>query len=143
VPVGNGSLLLGLARGLAPHGDSDGGRPGGVELVGVQAAGCAPLAAPFLAGSNEPSRVARPDTVAEGIAIGVPARGREILSTLRTGGGRMVIVDDDEILAAQALLAAAGIRAELTGAVALAGHLHARSPAADPTVVIVTGIDRY
>jgi threonine synthase len=140
VPVGNGSLLLGLALGF------DQLRAGGAiaalpRLVAVQAAGCAPLASAFAAGLDTPQPVAPGTTVADGIAIAEPALGARILAAVRASGGTIVAVDDAAILAAQARLAAAGQFVEATGAVALAGTTAGGARAA-PVVVLVTGTDR-
>jgi threonine synthase len=71
LPVGNGTLLLGAARGFAEL------LAAGVidrlpRLVAVQAEACAPIARAFAAGYEGVPRVHDEGTVAEGIAIGAP-----------------------------------------------------------------------
>ncbi|GAY16939.1 pyridoxal-phosphate dependent enzyme [Mycobacterium sp. shizuoka-1] len=115
VPVGNGTLLLGchlafselVAAGLADRIPA---------LLGVQAAGCAPLAATWR-GRDFPQR----PTVAEGIAITAPPRARQILAAVRASGGTIVAVDDDAVVAARRVLAEReGLFVEPTAAVCFA-----------------------
>jgi threonine synthase len=110
VPYGNGSLALGA-------------------WIGAQAAGFGPR----LIVVRAPAR----PTVADGIAIDDPPRGPHVLAAVTASGGAVVDVTETEILAARDVLAAHGIWAEPTGAVAYAGWVRiGRPPAA---VVAVTG----
>ncbi|MGY4709363.1 pyridoxal-phosphate dependent enzyme [Mycolicibacterium sp. CBM1] len=114
VPVGNGTLLLGchlaftelVAAGLAERVPA---------LVGVQAAGCAPLAAALHGGAATQAA-----TVAEGIAITAPPRAEQILAAVRDSGGTIVTVDDAAIVAGRAALAHEGLFVEPTAAVCYA-----------------------
>jgi threonine synthase len=115
LPVGNGTLVLGAylgARELAARGLVD-RLP---RIVAVQAAGCAPLAAAFAAGRDEPEPVTPEPTVAEGIAIARPARGAQILAAVRDTGGAVVTVSDGQVLEARAELGAGGLYVEPTAA---------------------------
>lgn len=117
VPVGNGTLLLGAARGFSELLEA------GVidrvpRLVAVQAAACAPIARAFAAGYEGVPRVVDEGTVAEGIAIGAPARGAQCLAAVRATGGTVVSVGDDEVVAARAELAGQGLFVEPTAAAA-------------------------
>ncbi|MDO5295321.1 MAG: pyridoxal-phosphate dependent enzyme [bacterium] len=62
-------------------------------------------------------------TLAEGIAIGKPMRGREILEYAGKHGVRFVHVPENKILAARAALALKGIYCEHTTAANYAGYL--------------------
>ncbi|WP_371654492.1 MULTISPECIES: threonine synthase [unclassified Streptomyces] len=114
VPVGNGTLLLGAAlataelyaHGLIPE------RP---ALVAVQAEAVSPLAAAFRAGAEDPADAEAADTLAEGIAIPRPPRGRQILRAVRESGGTFLTVTEDQIRAAQRDLAGRGLFVESTG----------------------------
>lgn len=115
VPVGNGTLLLGcylafgelLEAGLADRMPA---------LLGVQAAGCAPLAAAW-DGRDHPVG----PTVAEGIAIADPPRAEQILAAVRASGGTIVTVDDDAVVAGRRALAQReGLFVEPTAAVCYA-----------------------
>ncbi|MFF6773575.1 threonine synthase [Streptomyces sp. NPDC012637] len=115
LPVGNGTLLLGVALAveeLYGHGLVD-RRP---AFVAVQAEAVSPLAAAFHAGSEEPPGPAevRP-TLAEGIAIPAPPRAAQILRAVRASGGTFHTVTEDQILAAQLDLARRGLYVEPTG----------------------------
>jgi threonine synthase len=116
VPVGNGTMVLGcylafqelLAAGLVDSMPA---------IVAVQAAACAPLAAAFATGRDAPVPTSPAPTIAEGIAITAPPRGRQILQAVRATGGSIVSVTDDQTAAARNDLAAAGLFVEPTSAV--------------------------
>jgi threonine synthase len=115
LPVGNGTLVLGaylacrelLGQGLISQLPA---------IAAVQAARCAPLASAFQRGLAAPDDVPCNETVAEGIAIGRPARGAQILAAVRDTGGTIVAVSDDQVRAAHAGLASAGLYVEPTAA---------------------------
>ncbi|HEY3366242.1 MAG TPA: threonine synthase [Symbiobacteriaceae bacterium] len=122
VPAGSGTLVLGAYRGF------DLLRRSGVtdrmpRIFAVQATGCAPLyhaeqlGSPTVEGFDYPIA----DTVAEGIRIRRPARGRQILSALRETGGAAVAVSEEEIRTGWADLLGRGLFAEPTSAVVAAG----------------------
>lgn len=132
LPVGNGTLLLGAYLGLRELAERGllGDMP---RLVGVQARGCAPIAAAFEAGLRTPVPIEPRPTDAEGIAIARPPRGAQVLGAVRATQGEMITVDDAEIGAAQADLAAHGLFVEPTAAVCWAavsqrGYDHAVVP---------------
>ena len=121
VPVGNGTLLLGVSAGLWDL------KAGGViesfpRLVMVQAQGCAPIHSAFSAGHAVPVAATNQGTIAEGIAIAEPKRGREIISILNRMKGEVVVVTDEEIVRARQELAGKGIDVEPTGAVSYAAY---------------------
>lgn len=111
LPVGNGSLLLGLWEGLL-----DLRRAGRLarlpRLVGVQARRCAPIACPEDPGDGR--------TIADGCAILAPPAAREIRAALDASGGAAVAVDEDEIDAAWRSAWAAGFPIEPTAALGFA-----------------------
>jgi threonine dehydratase len=118
VPIGGGGLISGIAiavKNLLPD----------VRIVGVQAAGCAPVPASRAAGEPITSATAR--TIADGIAVKRP--GDLTLPIIRDLVDEVVTVDDDEIARAIAHAAqnarqvvegagAAGVAALLSGKVA-------------------------
>jgi threonine synthase len=92
-----------------------------VRVSGAQAAGCAPVAAAFLEGTDEIRPVRRPDTVARSLSIGDPADGYYALQEVRRSGGAVEAVTDEEIVDAVGLLARTeGIFTETAGGVTLA-----------------------
>jgi threonine synthase len=122
LPVGNGTLLLGAARGFRElH------RAGLIErppaLVAVQSKRCAPLARAWAVGSPEPVGVSVGETAAEGIAIAHPARGAQILAAVGDSGGCVVGVPEAAIAPAHADLGRRGLFVEPTAAVTWAAAL--------------------
>ncbi len=118
-PVGQGTLLLGVWRGfqaLLAAGVSD-RLP---RLVAAQAERCAPLVTAMTAGRKEVEPVPAQPTVAEGIAIVQPVRGRALLAALRESDGIALVATETQISEAQERLARAGLYVEPTSATAAA-----------------------
>ncbi|HDC92455.1 MAG TPA: threonine synthase, partial [Candidatus Acetothermia bacterium] len=142
VPLGGGGLFLGLYLGFGEL-----VRLGWAEAMprihAVQAEACAPVVRAFELGEAEPAPVEPVPTVAEGISIAAPARGREILAALKAGGAA-VAVEEREILEARGELATQeGVYVEPTSAVVLPGlrrliHRGDISPSAT-VVLVLTG----
>jgi threonine synthase len=111
LPVGNAGNITAYWMGFRQYHQLKGaGLP---EILGVQAAGAAPLVV------GQP--VEKPETVASAIRIGKPARGEQALQAAEESGGRIVAVSDAEILAMQRRLAAEGVWVEPASAAGLAG----------------------
>lgn len=142
MPAGAGSNVLGCALGFGELLAARAIRrlP---RLFAVQTEACAPLHAAFSAGVERCTAVVAGPTVAEGIVISAPPRGREILAALRASGGATVAVSEAEILTAMSGLARQGFFVEPTSAVAAAGLSRLlRAGLIDrqqPTVVVLTG----
>jgi threonine synthase len=140
IPTGNGTLLLGIYRGFQRL--QQAGLIAAVpRLVAVQAAACAPIHRAFLAGTEAPEQVTPAPTVATGIAIGKPIRGRQILAAVRATRGTVVSVTEDEIETTGRRLARHGLYVERTSATAVAALEALREvlPAEGPIVVPLTG----
>jgi threonine synthase len=142
LPVGNGSLLLGLYRGFERL------RAAGLidrvpRLVAVQAAACAPIYHAFHAGQLAVEPAPRDPTVASGLAIAQPARGGEILAALRDTRGTALCVSEEAILETRDALARRGFYVEETSAVAVAALQElvdfSAAAASEAAVVILTG----
>jgi len=126
LPVGNGTLLLGAARGFRElHAAGLIDRPPAV--IGVQSERCAPLARAWAAGATQPAQIEALPTVAEGIAIPRPPRGAQILAAVRASGGCIVEVPEEAVAPAQAELAGRGLFVEPTAALTWGAALLARS----------------
>lgn len=130
VPVGGGGLLGGLWRGLLDLQELNlaAALP---RLVGVQAAGCAPLIKALADGLDPDAAMAarwdKPHTIAGGIADDVLFDAHRALPAIRSSGGTAVAVSDQSILDAMGLLATKeGIFAEPSGAASLAGLMALR-----------------
>ncbi|HET7052140.1 MAG TPA: pyridoxal-phosphate dependent enzyme [Solirubrobacteraceae bacterium] len=130
VPVGNGTLLLGAARGFREL-HAAGLIDREPALIAVQSERCPPLARAWANGATEPAPVEARDTVAEGIAIPRPPRGAQILAAVRASGGCIVEVAEDAVAPAQAELAGRGLFVEPTAALTWAAALLARELLAD------------
>ena len=119
VPIGGGGLISGIAvalRALLPD----------IRIIGVQAAGCAPVPGSLLAGSPVACATAR--TIADGIAVKRP--GELTLPIINALVDEVVTVEEDEIVLAIAHVVqnsrlvvegagAAGVAAMLSGKVRL------------------------
>ena len=123
VPVGNGALLIGVARGL-----------GGDGALGVVSKGAPVMALSVEAG--RPVDCGPPATFADGLAVrvAVPLAVDELVKL----GTPFVQVSERSIARALGQFAAAGIRVEGSAAAALAGLEEAGAPDG-PVVLVVTG----
>ena len=138
LPVGNGTLLLGAARGiaeLAAAGHLE-RRP---RLVAVQAERCAPIAAAFSIGKTDVTPIANEGTAAEGIAIAAPRRGAEILAAIRELDGYVLCASEESIRSEHQRLAKLGIHMELTSAATFAAFAAQREEFTATTVLPVCG----
>ena len=142
VPCGAGSNVLGCEIGF-----SELLRAGHIDrmprIFAAQPANCGPIAAAFLAGSDEAVECDISPTIAEGTAIARPIRLPEILGALRETEGGAVMLTESEIGHAMLDLAAMGIYVEPTCAQVAAafGKLLASGAvsAGQSTVLVLTG----
>src|SRR5438309_470472 len=118
VPVGNGSVLLGLHRGFKEM--LEDGRAGRMpRLHAAQSDACQPLVAALRGRSWSPSAAA--DSVAVGIQVGEPPRLDALVAACGESGGDAVAVGDDAVLRWQRRLSELeGILVEPTSATVLA-----------------------
>ena len=138
-PCGAGSNILGCEIGF-----SELLRAGQIEtlprIFAAQPANCAPIAAAFMAGSDEAVPTTISPTMAEGTAIAKPVRLREVLGTLRETRGGAVTLTEAEIGAATLDLARIGVYVEPTcaqAAAAFAKLLETGTITAEQTTVLV------
>jgi len=133
VPVGGGGLASGIGIALRRARAQ-------VELIGVQAAACAPYVQALEGPGSHPAHEPAPGaTIADGIAIKRP--GSLTLPLLRELLGGLVTVSEEEIADAMVFLAEdAKLVAEGAGAVAVAALMAGRlAPIEGTTVAIVSG----
>lgn len=121
VPVGNGTLFIGTVLALE-HLQASGAIDEFPQIIAVQGENCAPLWEAVQKGSPEPAQIEVKPTLAEGIAIGQPMRGRELLDMIRRYDIRVVTAREDEILGCRHEIARRGIYCENTTAANLAGY---------------------
>ena len=110
MPVGNGTMLLGLFLGFMELGRLP-------HFLAVQSSKCAPVYEAFH--GLEPQQ--KSETIAHAIRIAKPRRLSEILEVLKASRGEVVTVTDEEILSAKKRLGGKGLYVELTAAAGLAG----------------------
>ncbi len=96
LPIGHGTLFLGVYIGFKEL------KEAGLikkipKLVGVQSASCAPLYQAFQEGKEEVPPIEKKETMAEGIAIAKPVRGKQILKAVHETGGEILAVHEEEI----------------------------------------------
>ena len=122
VPAGNGTLLIGSFIGFRDL--KEAGRIDRIPRhIAVQAANCAPLLRMFREGLDAVPPVESRETIAEGVAIAAPLRGKEIVGIVRRTGGQVVAVDDAEVESALLLLGRKGLYVEPTSALPVAAYL--------------------
>lgn len=138
MPVGHGSLLLGIALGFEAlqRADLISRLP---MLIGVQSAACAPLYRAYQQGSSLPATVEQGKTAAEGVAIANPYHGQEVLKAVARSGGFLLQVSEQEIQTGRKQLAANGFYVEPTSALVWKGLEQVGSDVPEPAVLILTG----
>ena len=138
LPVGHGTLLLGIYRGFAAMHQAGAidRRP---RLVAAQAAACAPSCAVHQGGGEALTWVREGTTRAEGIRIVQPVRGDAVLAAIEASGGTVVAVDEPTIVEGEAELARLGFYVEPTSAVVWGALKATLSSLPDPIVVVLTG----
>lgn len=120
LPVGHGTLLLGAYLGFKEL--KEAGKIKKVpRLVGIQSEACAPLFHGFIRGSAEVLVIAKRETMAEGIAIAEPVRGRQILRAIQQTDGKILTVTESEIALALVEMGRRGHFIEPTSAATIAG----------------------
>ncbi len=112
------------------------------RMLGVQAAGAAPITEAFL--HHRPMQPVEPNTIADSIAVGVPRNWKKAVMAIEESGGTMINVGDDEILDAIHYTGRlTGVFAEPAAATAVAGLKRAISEGLVPrscrALAVVTG----
>lgn len=123
IPVGNGTLFLGAIHALE-HLLASGVIEKMPQIIALQSEHCDPLLQAMDQGLETPAHVTPTPTIAEGIAIGQPMRGAEILEYARKYEIRFIHAPEARILQARAELASNGIYCEHTTAANYAAYLH-------------------
>ncbi len=121
VPVGDGVILSGMAKGFANLFAADliDRVP---RLVAVQPEGSAAIARAWAAGADDAEPVRGAHSVADSLTVEAPRNARLCLRDIRESGGGAVVVSDSDIVAAIPNLASSsGVFAEPAAAATLAG----------------------
>jgi threonine synthase len=116
-PCGNGGIYLGLFIGfreLIEQGIVD-YMP---KLLGVQSSACPPLYEAYRQGKEKPDPFTQKEkTIAEGVCLAKPIRGKAIMKAVKESKGAMDIVNDGEVIEGLKKLASQGIFVEPTSAI--------------------------
>ncbi|MGB1287296.1 MAG: pyridoxal-phosphate dependent enzyme, partial [Aggregatilineales bacterium] len=118
-PLGHGGLFLGFARGfrqLLAAGLID-KMP---KLFAVQAANSDPVVRGWESNAEKPPLIETQQTIADGIIVRDPVRGKAVLQAIRDSNGAAFRVSEDAIRVAHEKLFRKGFSAEPTSAVTLA-----------------------
>ena len=121
LPVGNGTLFLGVMYGLE-HLLRSGVIQRMPQIIAFQSEKCDPLLKASERGMDVPSDVVPEPTLAEGIAIGKPMRGEKILALAKKWNVRFVCAPESTILDCRSELAKQGIYCEHTTAAGYAAY---------------------
>jgi threonine synthase len=99
-PTGGGVGLIGMWKAFEELEELGWVKPGKrPRMIAVQAAGCAPVARAFAAGTNVSQMWQNASTFASGLRVPKPYGDSIILDILRTSDGIALAVSDEEILA--------------------------------------------
>ncbi len=140
MPIGNGTLLLGAYRGFKDL------VAGGIierlpRLIGVQAEAYSPLFQVFKGGLEEVPPITGGDTIADGIAIAKPIRGRQVIQAILESKGDVISVSEPQIRESLEMIGRIGYYVEPTSAVAIAGakEFLKTAPSGETVVIPLTG----
>ncbi len=138
VPVGNGTLLLGVFYGFTELLQSNliQHMP---RIIAVQSAGCDPIYQAYCNNLDSVLPTRNMGTAAEGIAIANPLRGRQILEAVRETKGMVVTAPEEKIVHSQNLLAQKGFYVEPTTAATYAGFLHHKTKLTGTSIIPLCG----
>lgn len=120
LPVGNGTLLLGAYIGFNEllNAEIIDKIP---KIIAVQSENCAPLYKAFRGDLKEIPAINKKETLAEGIAIADPIRGKQIVEAVKKSNGNFIVVNDNEIKKSLKEMCKKGYYIEPTSAAAIAG----------------------
>jgi threonine synthase len=139
--VGDGCSIAGIHKGIASM-KAVGVTTWTARMLGVQSAGCDPVARAFRSGTLD--RSGRGDTYADSINVAIPRNWRKAVNAVRESGGAFITATDEQIMKAAAVTGRlSGVFAEPAAAAAVAGIAVAREqgilgPEAD-VVAFITG----
>ncbi|KON29759.1 hypothetical protein AC482_05650 [miscellaneous Crenarchaeota group-15 archaeon DG-45] len=124
VAMGSGATIHAVWKGFREL-EEMGAIEQGPRLVGVQAAGCSPIAEAFILGGDRPTEIEKAETEATAIRVRAPLYGSAALEALRDSGGLAISVTDEELLDAEREIARSeGIFAEPASAATVACLRH-------------------
>lgn len=133
--VGNGTLLLGAYIGFNELVCAE-VTERVPKIVAVQAANCNPLSVAFRRAVEPRLTFEQRETLAEGIAIAEPVRGKQIVDAVRWSGGTFIDVTEEEIESAWREMGRKGFYIESTSAATIAGLIRYAAGASPDEVIV-------
>ncbi len=135
-PVGHGGLFLGFYRGFKALYDA------GITdkmpiMIAVQSAGVDPVIQAWEQKLDIPVSITPQHSVADGILVTVPVRGKQILSAIYETNGYAFRVENDAITQAQQRMTSQGIIIEPTSAVTVAALPQIREKIGDDAELVI------
>lgn len=137
VPVGNGTLYIGVMKALE-HLLESGAIDHFPKVIALQSEFCDPLYQAVKAGKDDAAPVDVKPTIAEGIAIGKPLRAKEILEYAKKHNVTFVRAPEDKLLAWREALAKKGFYIEHTTAANFAAWEQYQKEYGPATDVLIT-----
>ncbi len=135
-PVGHGGLFLGFYRGFKALLDA-GLIARAPRMIAVQSAGVDPVVRGWEAGASLPPAIEPGHSIADGILIDAPVRGKQILSALYESDGFALRVSNSEITRARKSLQASGFLIESTSAAPAAALPQIRERLGDAAELVI------
>jgi len=136
-PLGHGGLFLGFARGFKALLDA-GLIKKMPRLYAIQATNSDPIVQGYEQEATIPPRVQTSQTIADGIIVDVPVRGKAVLSAIYSSGGAAFRVSEEEIAQAKDALWQRGFIAEATSSVTWAALPQVQAHHADNQRIVLT-----
>jgi threonine synthase len=138
LPVGQGGLLLGMARGFEALriANSISEKP---ILIGVQAKACAPMWEMFTKSKTTQDLIVENKTLAEGVRVANPVRADAVLQAVKASKGIFCAVKETEIIQGRNTLGRLGFYVEPTSAIVMSALEKIIQNLPDPVVVVLTG----
>jgi len=138
IPTGNGTLLIGAYIGFCDLKNNHliKNMP---KFIAVQSENCAPVYKLFKENLSYVPEINNRPTIAEGIAINKPLRGRQIAEVISKTNGDIVTVSDDEIKKSLVYLSKIGLYVEPTSASVVAAFSKYKTNSSDITILPLTG----
>ncbi len=137
-PVGHGGLLLGILRGFSAL-KKTGYIQRAPYYVGVQAAACDPVVRAFYKGLDAMDDAGEGDTLAEGVRVRRPVRGKALINEIQASGGEFLAVDEGEIYDSFTDLGKRGYYVEPTSALVWAAVKKRLTELPQPVVAVISG----
>ena len=135
-PVGHGGLFLGFYRGFKALYDA-GVTDKMPKMIAVQSAGVDPVVRAWEKNLEAPQSITPEHSVADGILVTVPVRGKQLLSALYETNGFAFRVNNDAIISAQQQLGSRGVMIEPTSGLTVAALPQIQNTIGDDAMLVL------